>query len=138
MHEDELIVSSGEIDVLFQHLQLVAGVFVQPDFADAEHIGAIEKLRDQGDHVLRQLYVLRFLRIDAQPGEMREKELGGALRLVIRELAKVIVKTLRPAAVVSGPKGRLANGAAAGGDHRLVVVRHPADHVSVGFDVAHS
>ena len=69
--------------------------------------------------------------------EMRQPELRRALRLVVGELAKVIVKALHAAAIEARPKRRLAHRAAARGDHRLVVVRDAADHVAVRFDVAH-
>ena len=41
--EDELVVPRGEVDVHFQDLHFVARILVQPDFADAEHVG-----RDRG------------------------------------------------------------------------------------------
>src|SRR5262249_25499346 len=92
---------------------------------------------NQGDDFPGELHVLGFLGVDAQPGEMRQTEFGGALRFVIGELAEVIVEAFRPAAIVARPKGGFADGLAAGGDHRLVIVSHAADHVSVGFDIAH-
>ena len=106
VHEDQLIVPRSEIDVLLQHLQFVARVFVQPDFADAQHIRPIQKLRNERDHILRQFRVLGFLGIDAEPGEMRQAEFRGALRLVVRQLAKIIVKALRRCCGHSPPRKR--------------------------------
>ena len=50
--EDQLVVPRGEVDVHFEHLQFVARILVQPDFADAEHVGPVEELRDDRDDVL--------------------------------------------------------------------------------------
>src|SRR5436309_2191972 len=68
---------------------------------------------------------------------MRQAEFSRALGLVIRKLAEIIIKPLWPTAIVTGPECRLADRAASRGDHRLVVIRHAADHVSVWLDVAH-
>ena len=69
---------------------------------------------------------------------MREAELGGTLRPVIGELAKVIVKAIHAAAVKAGPERRLGNAGASSSGHLDVVIRRPTDHVAVRFDVTHS
>ena len=81
--------------------------------------------------------VFGFLRVDAEPGVMLEAEFGGALGFVFGELEEVIVEAIRAAAVEAGPESRFANGFATGDGHGLVIVGGAADHVAVGFDVAH-
>ena len=137
VHQNELVVLGGEVDVRLENLELVPCVFVQPNFTDAQHIGALEKLGDDPEHVPRKSHVFGFLRIDAEPGEMRERELRGALGLIVGELAKVVVKAVNAAAVKAGPEGGLANGGAPRKTHGFIVVGGPADHVCVRLDVTH-
>ena len=120
-----------------EHLEFIARILVQPDLADAEHRGPFEKLRDDPDNLLRKLRVLGLLRVDAQPAKMRQPKLRRALRLVVGELAEVVVEAVDGRAVEARPEGRLAHGGAPGGDHVLIVVSRAADHVAVRFDVAH-
>ena len=68
---------------------------------------------------------------------MRQAEFGGALRLVLGQLAKIIVKAGGRTAVEARPERRFANRLATGDGHALVIVRDAADHVGVRFDVAH-
>src|SRR6202453_3492215 len=68
---------------------------------------------------------------------MRQPEFLRALRLILRELAEIIVKTIRAAPVEAGPECRFADGGASAGDHPDVIIRDAADHVCVGFDIAH-
>ncbi len=135
--EDQLVVASGEIDVLFEDLELVAGVFVETDFADAEDVGAVEELRNQGEDIVGEFEVFRFFRVDAEPAEVGEAEFGGAFRFVVGELGKVIEETVGGFPVVTGPESGFANGGATGGDHGEVIVGRAADHVAVWFDIAH-
>jgi hypothetical protein len=69
---------------------------------------------------------------------MLQTEFSGALWFVFGELAEVIVEAISAASVEAGPKSGFANGFAAGGGHGLVIVGSAADHVAVGFDVAHT
>ena len=100
-------------------------------------LGRSEELRDEGEHVVGEFHVLGFLGIDAEPGEMRQAELGGAFGFVLGELAEVVAKAGGGTAVEARPEGRFANGLAAGHGQREVIVRDAADHVGVGFDEAH-
>ena len=68
---------------------------------------------------------------------MCEAKLGGAFRFLVGELAKVIMKAIDTAAVEAGPEGGLTDAGATGSGHLDVVIRRPADHVTVRFDVAH-
>ena len=135
--ENELVVPRGEIYVLFEDFQFVPRVFVEADFADAQHIRAVKELRDQRENFAGESEVFGLLGIDAKPAIVSEAELGGTLRFVAGELAKVIVKASGGTAVETGPEGWFAHGQAAGGDHGAVIIRYPADHVGVGLDVAH-
>ena len=71
------------------------GVLVQADLADAQHVRPLEKLGDHRDHFAREADVLRLLGVDAQPAVMLDVELRRPLRLVLGELAEVIVKAPR-------------------------------------------
>ena len=137
VHEDELAGARGEVHVHLEHAQLVARILVQPDLADPEHAGPVEELRDDPDDILGELHILGFLGVDAEPAEVRQAVLGGTGRLVFGELAEVVAEAVHRRAVVAGPEGGFAYGGAAGGDHVEVVIRGAADHVAVGFDVAH-
>src|ERR1700722_16872833 len=69
---------------------------------------------------------------------MSQAELGGAFRLVLGQLGKIIKKSRRAATVEARPERRLANRLAARQRHALVIVRDAADHVGVRFDVVHN
>ena len=56
--ENELVVTRRQIDVQFQHFHFVAGIFVQPDLADAKHIGPVQEFWNNRQHFLRQLHIL--------------------------------------------------------------------------------
>ncbi len=58
------------------------------------NVGPVEELGDDGQHFLRQREVLGLLRIEAEPRIVRQAVTRGPLRLVLGELAKVIVKAL--------------------------------------------
>ena len=86
----------------------LARVLVEADLADAEHVGLLQILGNQGDDFARQLDVLRFLGVDAQPGIMADAEQGGPFRLDLGEMAEVIAEPLGGAAIEPRPEGRLA------------------------------
>ena len=65
VHEDELVVLEREADLLFEDGQLVAGVLVEPDLADAQNVGLLEEFRDNRDDLPRETGVVAFLRVDA-------------------------------------------------------------------------
>jgi len=135
VNEDELVVFGGEVDVFLENFDFVATVFVKADFADAENVGAVEKFGNDGEYVVGELEIFRFLGVDAEPGKVGQAEFGGAFGFVLRELTKVIVKTVGGTAVESSPKSWFANGLATGGDHVDVVVRGSAHHMRMRFDV---
>ena len=135
--QDELIVARSKIDVPFQHFQFIARVFVQTDFADAQHIRAVQELGNNVDDLLGQFEVLGFFGVDAQPAKVGQAELGSALGLVLGQLAELIKKPIYGTAVESGPKRRFANGGTTGSGQPQVIISHPADHVGVWFDVFH-
>jgi hypothetical protein len=135
--EHELVVVLRNLHVLLEDPELVAAVFVEADLADAEDAGFVDELGDEGDDVVRQLQILRFLRIDAQPAVVLDAELGGALRLILGDLAEVVVEAVGAGTVKACPEGGFADGLTTGDGHALVVVRGAADHVAVGFDVVH-
>ena len=137
VHEDELAGARGEVHVHLEHGDLVPRVLVQADLADPEHVRAVEELGDDADDVRGERDVLRFLRIDAQPAEVRQSVACGAGGLEFGELTEIVAEAVDRGAVESGPERGLADGGTAGGDHVDVVVRRAADHVAVGFDVAH-
>ena len=93
---------------------------------------------DNGDDLFGKFHLFSFLGVDAQPGEMRQTEFGSAFRLVLGELAKVIVKAVDGTAVEPGPEGRFANRQASRRGDFHVVIGDAADHVGVRFDVFHA
>ena len=137
VHEDHLVVLHREGDVLLEHLHLIARVLVEADLADAEHRRGLQEFRDQREDVGGERHVFGFLGVDAQPGVMRQAVLGGALGLMLRQLAEVVVEAVGGLAVEAGPEGGLADRGAAGEGHGLIVVGGAAHHVAVRFDVTH-
>jgi len=89
--EDELIISRREVHVHLQNLHFIARILVLADFADSQHIGTVEKFRDERDDLPGQRHILRLLGIDAKPGEMGQAEPRGPLRLMLGQLAEIIV-----------------------------------------------
>jgi hypothetical protein len=69
---------------------------------------------------------------------MFQAELRRALRLVLGELAEIIVKAVHGTAIKTRPERRFADGFAAGERHALVIIRRAADHVGVRFNVTHN
>ena len=82
MNENELIVPRREVHVHFEYGHFVAGLFVQPNLTDTEHVGAFEKLGYERDDFAREPDIFRLLGIDAQPSKVRQPKSGGAARLV--------------------------------------------------------
>ena len=56
-------------------------------------VGHFEELGDERHHLAGETGIVGFLRVDAEPGVMGDAEFGRALRLVIGELAEVVVET---------------------------------------------
>ena len=137
VHENHLVILHREGDVLLEHLHLIARVLVEADFADAEHRRGFQKFWDEREDVGGERHVFRLLRIDAEPRVMRQAVLGGALGLMLRQLAEVVVEAIGRLAVEARPESWLADRRAAREDHRLVVIRGAAHHVAVWFDIAH-
>ena len=115
---------------------LVARVLVQPDLADAEHARVVEQRGDELDHLARQLDVLGFLGVDAEPAVVVDAVLRGALRLEVGELLEVGREGLgRP--VVARPERRLRDQPAAGERQVLVIVRRARAHMGMDLEVLH-
>jgi hypothetical protein len=79
MDQDQLFMRGSEFDVQFEHFQLVAGILVQTNFADAEDVWSGEDFWNEGNHFLRELNVLRFFGIDAEPGKVWSPNLAARL-----------------------------------------------------------
>ena len=108
-----LVALQAQVDQLQQRGHFVARVLVQPDLADAQHVGPVEELGQHGDHLAGEGDVLGLLGVDAQPGVVADAVVGRALRLPLGELAEVVAEAVGAAAVVAHPEGRLADGHAA-------------------------
>jgi hypothetical protein len=132
-----LVVIGRQLKVFFENEPFVAAVFIQANLADPENVRLGEKIRDEGDDVIGEGSVFGFLGVDAEPSVMREVIFGGTPWLVFGELQEIVVKTVGVFPVVAGPEGGFADSGAAGGDHGSIVIGGAANHVSVGFDVAH-
>ena len=135
--EDRQVVVERELDVLLKDAEFVAGIFIETDLADPEHVGGVEKARNQAHHLAREAGIVGLLRIDAEPGEMFDAGFCGAFWFVFGELAEVVVESAGGRAVEAGPERRLADDLAAGDREFFVVIRRPADHVGVWLDVFH-
>ena len=138
MNEDHLIVAGRQINMFLQNLHFVPAVLVEPNLTDPEYGWSIQKFRDDCDHFFRELYILRFFRVDAEPREMRKAEFCGALRFMFRELAKIIIKSMHRTAIETGPKCRFTDRLAASRYHIQIIVGDSTYHVTVWLDVAHS
>ena len=123
----------------FEHLHFVAAEFLfKPISPMPSTLGRSRNFGNDGDDFLRELHVLGFLGVDAKPAEMRQAELRGALRLVLGELAEIIVESRAPNCGRSPPRTPVRKPPAQPAVAMRVIVRDAADHVGVGFDVAHS
>ena len=134
---DELAVGHRQLDVVLERRQLVARVAVQPDLADAQHVGPVQEPRNSGEDLPAQLTVLTLLRIETEPGVVADAESGGPGRLELGQLSEVVLEAVGRAAVPPGPEGGLRQRDAAAQRHLLVVVGGPRDHVGVDVDVLH-
>jgi hypothetical protein len=107
--EHLLAALKGQFNKFQERGDFILCVFMQSDFADAEHFRLIEKLGQKRDDFLGKGGVFRFFRVDAHPAVMANAVVGGPPRLPLGQLAKVIVKAARARAVVTHPKSRFAN-----------------------------
>jgi len=89
------------------------------------------------DHLFGHPAVFSLLRVDTHPRVMLDTVLRRPLRLVLRDLEKVIAKTLHVPAVPARPECGFADGDTAHLGQRLVVVRRSGHHMNVGIDVIH-
>ena len=137
VNPDQLIVSDGQIDLFFEGREFVAGIFVETDFADAEHGGSVEKLGDERYDLSGHDQIVRFLRIHADVGVVVDEILGRPGRFEGGEVGEVVVEGFRMGAVVSGPEGGFATGDRMHQRHAFVVGSRPGDHVNVRFDDSH-
>lgn len=135
--QDELLMLQGQIDLPFQNGDFVAAVFVESDFANAKDIGFLEEFRNQGNDIAGNGQIFGFFGVDAEPTVVREMKFFRPFWFMLGQLGKIIVKTLRGSPIKSGPECRFTNSAAAGQGHGLIIVGRPADHVTVGFNIAH-
>jgi hypothetical protein len=135
--EDGLIVFLGEFEVFLEDHELVFGVFVETNFADAEDGGFVDELGDEGHDFAGEDGVFGFLGVDAEPAEVLDAEFGGAGGFVFGQLAIVVKKPLGRGAVEAGPEGGFAKGLATDLGDGLVVGSGATDHVGVGLDVFH-
>ena len=135
--EDRLVVPHGQFDLLEEHGRLVPRVLIEPDLADAQHVGRREKLWDRRDHLAGELHVLGLLGVDAQPRIVGDPIAGGPPRLHLGDLPEVVTEAVGAPSVEAGPEGRLADGHATHPREGLVVVGDSRDHVDVGIDVVH-
>lgn len=135
--ENGLIVFFGQFHMFFENRELVFGVFVESDLADAEDGGFVDEVGDERHHLTGENGIFRFLWVDAEPAEVFDPELGSAGWFVFGELTVVVEETLGGGPVVTGPKGGFAKRFAADLGDGFVVSGGAADHVGVGFDIAH-
>ncbi len=68
--QDQLVVIGGQIDLLLEDRDLIGGVLVEADFADAQNARVIEQGRNQVDDFAGKRDVLGLLGVDAEPGIM--------------------------------------------------------------------
>src|SRR5689334_21737964 len=93
-----------KVNVLFQNLEFIATVFVQPDFANAEDVWAIEELWDDRKDIVRQFNIFRFFGIDAEPTKMLESKFRGPSWFVFGQLRKIVAESIDRTAVEASPE----------------------------------
>src|SRR5690606_16196015 len=135
--ENQLAVLHREVDVGLEHSHFIARIPVQPNLTDAENVRSVEKLGNHLEHGACESEVLGLLRIEAEPAIMRQAEFRGACRFVRSQLPVVVTEAVNRPAVEPGPEGGFTDCHATRRDHGEVIVRRPAHHVAVRFDVAH-
>jgi hypothetical protein len=131
------IVVESDLHMFLENLQLRAGVFVQADFSDSKHIVFLDEIGNQRHHFAGEYRIVRLLGVDAEPAKVLDTESGGSLGFVFRELAEIVVKSIRRGAVVTRPERRFTEDFTASKSEFFVVIRRAADHVSVRFNVWH-
>src|SRR4051812_6246643 len=109
VHENQLIVASRQLDMLFEHADLVFAVLIEANLTDPKNVGAFEELGDKSQNIAGELEIFGFLGVDAQPAKVWQTELCGSARFVFGQLAKVIKETVSGTAIESCPEGRFAN-----------------------------
>lgn len=135
--EYQLFQAVCHVEMLQEHGRFVGRVFVEANLANAQHAGAVQELRDHRDHFARELNVFRLFGVDAEPRVVLQAVPAGAGRLEACKLLEVIAKSVNAAAIVTGPKGGLADRNAAHLGESLIVIRRAGDHVNVGINVVH-
>ena len=135
MDKDELIGFDGQIDMFLKNGGFIARILVEPNLADAQHAGLLEKLGNHGDDFAGKGDILGFFGIDAEPAIVLDAKLGRPLGLDFDKLPKIIAKSLDAAPIEAGPKSRLAHGDATALRHALIIVGHAGDHVNMRVDV---
>ena len=129
--------SHAQLDQSRERGHFVLRALVQADFADAQHVGLVEKLGQQGDHLAGEGDVFGLLGVDADPGVVANAVVGRAFRLPLGELPEVVVEAVRAAAVVAHPEGRLADRHAAHLGHRRQIVGRAGGDMDVRVDKVH-
>ena len=79
--EDELVVTGGDVDLFLEDGDLVAGVLVEADLANAQDAGVVQEGGDQLDDVAGEGDVFGLLGVDAEPGVVVDSVSGGSFRL---------------------------------------------------------
>ena len=141
--ELQLIVPGRKINVPLQHFDFISAVLVQADFADAQYGGAIQEIRNDREDIVGKFEVLGFLRVDAQPAEVRGRpNLAARLGSCSVNWQKIIVKTIRRNWRSKPAQKALRFGKPPGNrpwpcGHLNHPVRDAADHVGMRLDVTH-
>ena len=128
---------SGQRELFLEDRQFVSAVLVQADLADAQDIGLVEKLGDDGDDLACEGGIFGFLGVDADPAEVLDAVFGGPAWLLLGEVPEVIVEPAGRTAIKPRPERRLGDGHTARLRHPLIVVCGAGDHVDVRVDVFH-
>ena len=137
MDQDLLIVLDCQFNMFHEDGSFVFGVFVQTDFADPQHVFALQELGDHLDYLARQFDVFGFFGINAKPCVMLDSILSRSSRLDIGQLVKVVAKAVHRTAIKSSPEGRFAHSDTPHFGERFVIVGCARNHVDVRIDVVH-
>ena len=135
--EDGKVEFFSKFDVFLEDGELVFGVLVEADFTDAEDVGLVDEVRDEGHHFAGEDGVLGFLGIDAEPAKMLDAKFCSTGWFVFGELTVVVIESLGGRAVETGPESRFAKSLATNLGDGLIVGRGSADHVGMWLDVFH-
>ena len=104
VNQNLLVVFQRQLDMFLENDRLVSRVLVQSDFANSQHVGAIQKIGNQIEDFTRELDVVGFLGIDAQPCVMPDSILGSTFRFGFGQLPKIVPKTFRRCLDQNQPK----------------------------------